>query len=87
MSLVQQGQGHPEDFLGGNLPNLVGHPHRLNELRIGEPKFSRFRNVELGAGDAVACDCGAKRHEFAFGIAQVCHWLILSIPTPKRFSS
>jgi hypothetical protein len=84
MSLVQQGQGHPEDFPGGNLPNLVGQPHSLNDLRIGESNFSRFSNVKLGARDAVACNCGAKRHKFAFGAAQVCHHLILSIPRPKR---
>jgi hypothetical protein len=84
--LVQQGQGHLEDFLGGNLPNLIGKPYSLNELRIGEPKFSPFRNVELGARDTVTCDCGTKRHEFALGITQFCHDLILSIPRPRGLS-
>ena len=62
MSLVQQGQGHPEDFHGGNLPNFVGQAHSLNDLRIGEPSFSRFSNVKLGrrrvaSGKSSTMDC------------------------------
>jgi hypothetical protein len=54
IGLRDQVKGCRENVSGRNLPNLVGKAYGLVDLAIADTSLSRFRNMVLDAGHAVA---------------------------------
>jgi hypothetical protein len=66
-------QSGVEDLPCRNAPNIVGEVYGLTNLPVAEAGFSRFTEVVLGAGHAVAAQGGAERNEFPFASAEFFH--------------
>jgi hypothetical protein len=79
MGFRQHAKGRGENLPGRNLPNLVGNAYGLVDLPIAQASLSRFRDMVLDAGYAVATQCRAKRHELPFGTAEFFRYYTLPL--------
>src|SRR5262249_5520034 len=76
-----------ERFRRGHLADLVGELDRGRDLAIAQTGFSRFADVMLDAGRAVASQRRTQSNEFPFLVGQLVHGLsVLSLGLFGPFS-